>query len=36
MVHNNYTKVRYTMLKYFLEMDGEKYENIWYIFSTKS
>ena len=27
MVHNNYTKVRYTMLKYFLEMDGEKYEN---------
>lgn len=26
MVHNNYTKVRYTMLKYFLEMDGEKYE----------
>jgi len=28
MVHNNYTKVRYTMLKYFLEMDGEKYENI--------
>ena len=27
MVHNNYTKIRYTMLKYFLEMDGEKYEN---------
>jgi len=28
MVHNNYTKVRYTMLKYFLETDGEKkYEN---------
>jgi exodeoxyribonuclease V alpha subunit len=27
MVHNNYTKVRYTMLKYFLELDGEKYEN---------
>ena len=26
MVHNNYTKVRYTMLRYFLEMDGEKYE----------
>ena len=26
MVHNNYTKIRYTMLKYFLEMDGEKYE----------
>ena len=26
MVHNNYTKVRYTMLKYFLETDGEKYE----------
>ena len=25
MVHNNYTKVRYTMLKYFLETDGEKY-----------
>jgi len=24
MVHNNYTKIRYTMLKYFLEMDGEK------------
>ena len=24
MVHNNFTKVRYTMLKYFLEMDGEK------------
>ena len=24
MVHNDYTKVRYTMLKYFLEMDGEK------------
>lgn len=27
MVHNNYTKIRYTMLKYFLETDGEKYEN---------
>ena len=27
MVHNNYTKIRYTMLKYFLELDGEKYEN---------
>ena len=26
MVHNNYTKIRYTMLKYFLELDGEKYE----------
>ena len=26
MVHNNFTKVRYTMLKYFLETDGEKYE----------
>ena len=26
MVHNNYTKIRYTMLKYFLETDGEKYE----------
>lgn len=24
MVHNNYTKVRYTMLKYFLEQDGDK------------
>jgi exodeoxyribonuclease V alpha subunit len=24
MVHNNYTKIRYTMLKYFLETDGEK------------
>ncbi len=24
MVHNNYTKVRYTMLKYFLELDGDK------------
>jgi len=24
MVHNNYTKIRYTMLKYFLELDGEK------------
>ena len=24
MVHNNYTKVRYTMLKHFLEEDGEK------------
>lgn len=24
MVHNNYTKIRYTMLKHFLEMDGEK------------
>lgn len=24
MVHNNYTKIRYTMLKYFLEEDGEK------------
>ncbi len=24
MVNNNYTKVRYTMLKYFLELDGEK------------
>ena len=24
MVHNDYTKIRYTMLKYFLEMDGEK------------
>jgi exodeoxyribonuclease V alpha subunit len=24
MVHNNYTKIRYTMLKYFLDMDGEK------------
>ena len=35
MVHNNYTKVRYTMLKYFLEMDGEKYENSWYIISTE-
>ncbi len=27
MVHNNYTKIRYTMLKHFLETDGEKYEN---------
>ncbi len=27
MVHNNFTKIRYTMLKYFLETDGEKYEN---------
>ena len=27
MVHNNYTKIRYTMLKYFLELDGEKYGN---------
>ena len=27
MVHNNYTKIRYTMLKYFLDLDGEKYEN---------
>ncbi len=26
MVHNNYTKIRYTMLKHFLETDGEKYE----------
>ena len=26
MVHNNYTKIRYTMLKYFLELDGVKYE----------
>lgn len=26
MVHNNYTKIRYTMLKHFLESDGEKYE----------
>ena len=25
MVHNNFTKIRYTMLKYFLELDGEKY-----------
>ncbi|MBE5736253.1 MAG: ATP-dependent RecD-like DNA helicase [Clostridiales bacterium] len=24
MVHNNYTKVRYTMLKRFLDLDGEK------------
>lgn len=24
MVHNNYTKIRYTMLKYFLELDGDK------------
>lgn len=24
MVHNNFTKIRYTMLKYFLEEDGEK------------
>ena len=24
MVNNNYTKIRYTMLKYFLEQDGEK------------
>lgn len=24
MVNNNYTKVRYTMLKYFLDLDGEK------------
>lgn len=24
MVHNNYTKIRYTMLKHFLEEDGEK------------
>ncbi|MGN0961289.1 MAG: ATP-dependent RecD-like DNA helicase [Christensenellales bacterium] len=24
MVHNNYTKIRYTMLRYFLEQDGEK------------
>ena len=24
MVHNNYTKIRYTMLKHFLEVDGEK------------
>ena len=24
MVNNNYTKIRYTMLKYFLELDGEK------------
>lgn len=27
MVYNNYTKIRYTMLKHFLETDGEKYEN---------
>jgi exodeoxyribonuclease V alpha subunit len=27
MVHNNYTKVRYTMLKYFLKLDGDMYEN---------
>jgi len=27
MVHNNYTRIRYTMLKYFLELDGEKYED---------
>jgi exodeoxyribonuclease V alpha subunit len=25
MVHNNYTKIRYTMLKHFLVEDGEKY-----------
>ena len=24
MVNNNYTKIRYTMLKYFLELDGDK------------
>ena len=24
MVNNNYTKIRYTMLKYFLDLDGEK------------
>ena len=24
MVHNNFTKIRYTMLKYFLELDGGK------------
>ena len=24
MVNNNYTKIRYTMLKYFLDIDGEK------------
>jgi len=27
MVKNNYTKIRYTMLKFFLELDGEPYEN---------
>ena len=24
MVNNNYTKIRYTMLKHFLDQDGEK------------
>ena len=35
MVHNNYTKIRYTMLKHFLETDGEKYEISWFIISIK-
>lgn len=35
MVHNNYTKIRYTMLKYFLETDGEKHENSWPIIPSK-
>jgi exodeoxyribonuclease V alpha subunit len=34
MVHNNYTRIRYTMLKYFLELDGEKYEDRFAISSN--